>query len=120
MKFAPIRPMAHPPIRHIYSPYSPMHERNIMATPPSDTSHAAAQLQLQLLRQAGAARRVEMAAEMTSFALDSAQLALQRRYPDATMPEIALLLFEQRYGTALATRLREVLLTSGAGNDIVS
>jgi hypothetical protein len=50
-----------------------------------------------------------MAAEMTSFALDSAQLALQRRYPDATMPEIALLLCEQRYGTALATRLREEL-----------
>jgi hypothetical protein len=36
------------------------------------------------------------------------------------MPEIALLLFEQRYGTALAIKLREVLLTSGAGNDIVS
>jgi hypothetical protein len=97
-----------------------LRKRNIMAPPQSDTSHAAAQIQLQLLRQAGAARRVEMAAEMTSFALDSAQLALQRRYPDATMPEIALLLFEQRYGTALATRLREVLLTSGAGNDIVS
>jgi hypothetical protein len=86
-----------------------LRKRSIMATPPSDTSHAAAQLQLQLLRQAGAARRVEMAAEMTSFALDSAQLALQRRYPDATMPEITLLLFEQRYGTALATRLREAL-----------
>ncbi len=80
-----------------------------MAPPPSDTSHAVAQLQLHLLRQAGAARRVEMAAEMTSFALDSAQLALQRRYPDATMPEIALLLFEQRYGTPLTTKLREAL-----------
>jgi hypothetical protein len=86
-----------------------LRERSIMAPPPSDTSHAVAQLQLHLLRQAGAARRVEMAAEMTSFALDSAQLALQRRYPDATMPEIALLLFEQRYGTPLATKLREAL-----------
>jgi hypothetical protein len=80
-----------------------------MAPPPSDTSHTVAQLQLHLLRQAGAARRVEMAAEMTSFALDSAQLALQRRYPDATMPEIALLLCEQRYGAPLATKLREAL-----------
>lgn len=72
----------------------------------SDTSPAAEQVQLALLRQAGMACRVDLAAELTSFAIEAAYTALRRRYPDASALEIKLLFVEQHYGLTLANRLR--------------
>lgn len=72
----------------------------------SDTNQAAEQVQLALLRQAGTARRIDLAAEMTSFALDGAFTALRRRYPKADEWEIRLIFAEQQYGAELAQRLR--------------
>ena len=72
----------------------------------SDTNPAAEQVQIALLRQAGMARRVELAAELTSFAIEAAYTALRRRYPDASALEIKLLFVEQHYGLTLANRLR--------------
>jgi hypothetical protein len=80
-----------------------------MASGISDTNPAAAQVQIALLRQAGMARRVELAAEMTSFAIDAAYTAVRRRYPAANALEINLLFVEQQYGLALANRLRATL-----------
>jgi hypothetical protein len=91
-----------------------------MTTAHSDTHHDADRIQMQLLRHAGHTRRVEMAIEMTRFALDSATLALQRRYPNESTQEIAMRLFEQRYGTQLAERLRVALTVSRTDHDIVS
>ena len=93
---------------------------NSMTTAHSDTHHDADRIQMQLLRHAGHTRRVEMAIEMTRFALDSATLALKRRYPNESPQEIALRLFEQRYGTQLADRLRVALIVSRTDHDIVS
>jgi hypothetical protein len=76
----------------------------------SDTNPAAEQVQLALLRQAGMARRVDLAAEMTSFAIEGAYTALRRRYPEASALELDLLFAEQQYGLALATRLRAALM----------
>src|SRR5262245_7027215 len=47
----------------------------------SDTNQASEQVQIALLRQAGMARRVDLAAELTSFAIEAAYTALRRRYP---------------------------------------
>jgi len=76
----------------------------------SDTNQAAEQVQIALLRQAGTARRVDLAAEMTSFALDGAFTALRRRYPQADAWEIRLIFVEQQYGAELAQRLRAALM----------
>jgi hypothetical protein len=77
-----------------------------MASGISDTNQAAEQVQIALLRQAGIARRVDLAAEMTSFALDGACTALRRRYPQADEWEIRLIFVEQQYGAELAQRVR--------------
>lgn len=45
----------------------------------SDTNQTAEQVQIALLRQAGTVRRIDLAAEMTSFAIDGALTALRRR-----------------------------------------
>jgi len=76
----------------------------------SDTNPAAEQVQIALLRQAGMARRVDLAAELTSFAIEGAYTALRRRYPEASALELDLLFAEQQYGLALATRLRAALM----------
>ena len=76
----------------------------------SDTTQAAEQVQFALLRQAGLVRRVDLAAEMTSFAIAGAYTALRRRYPAADEVELGLLFAEQQYGRVLATRLRAVLM----------
>jgi len=66
----------------------------------------AEQVQMVLLRQAGLVRRVDLAAEMTSFALDGAFTALRRRFSQADAWEIRLICVEQQYGAELAQRLR--------------
>jgi hypothetical protein len=76
----------------------------------SDTNQAAEQVQIALLQQAGTARRVDLAAEMTSFALDGAFTALRRRYPQADELEIRLIFAEQQYGAELAQRVRAALV----------
>lgn len=81
-----------------------------MASVISDTHQAAEQVQIMLLRQAGTVRRVDLAAEMTSFAIDGACTALRRRYPQANEWEIRLLFAEQQYGAELAQRVRAALV----------
>jgi hypothetical protein len=81
-----------------------------MASYTNDTNPGAARIQIQLLRQAGLIRRVAMADEMTAFALESAQMTMQRRHPQASRQELALLLCEQRYGTELASKVRTALM----------
>lgn len=76
----------------------------------SDTNHAAEHVQIALLRQAGTARRVDLAVEMTNFALDGAFTALRRRYPQADAWEIRLIFAEQQYGAELAQRVRAALM----------
>lgn len=83
----------------------------------SDTNPAAEQVQIALLRQAGMARRVELAAELTSFAIEAAYTALRRRYPEANALEIKLLFAEQQYGLALANRLRAALMPQAGEQD---
>lgn len=86
----------------------------------SDTSRTAEQVQIALLRQAGLVRRVDLAAEMTNFAIHGAYTALRRRYPAADEVELRLLFAEQQYGHALATRVRAVLMSQVDRHGIIS
>lgn len=86
----------------------------------SDTNHAVEQIQIALLREAGLVRRVDLAVEMTTFAIDAAYSALRRRHPNLSDVEIRLLFAEQHYGPTLATRLRAALLPQGSGHGNVS
>lgn len=80
----------------------------------TDTTPAAAQVQIALLRTAVMARRIDLAADLTRFARAGAFAALRRRYPTADAGEISLLFVEQQYGAALAQRLRPMLLAQDA------
>jgi len=71
-----------------------------------DTHRVAEQVQIALLRQAGIARRVDLTAQVTSFAIEAAYTALRIRYPEASALEIKLLFVKQQYGLTLANRLR--------------
>lgn len=86
----------------------------------TDTSRTAEQLQIALLRQAGLIRRIDLAAEMTSFAIAGAYAALRRRYPAASDLELRLLFVEHHYGQRLAQQIRAALMLPEEGNDIVS
>jgi hypothetical protein len=90
-----------------------------MASDSNDTTPGATRMQIQLLRQAGVARRVAMAEEMTAFALESARMAMQRRHPQASAQEIAFRLCEQRYGSHLAAKVRAAWLAREHTHDIV-
>lgn len=73
----------------------------------SDTSKSAEAVQISLLRQSSIARRIELAATMTSFAIEGALAALRRRYPEATEQELRMLFAEQQYTPSLIQQLRK-------------
>jgi hypothetical protein len=85
-----------------------------MATLPTDTSRAAEQVQIALLRQAGMVHRVDLAADMTQFAIDGACGVLRRRYPEASEIDIRVLFVEQHYGSAPGAHVH-LALTAQAG-----
>lgn len=64
-------------------------------------------------------RRVDLATEMTSFAIAGAHAALRRRYPTASELEIQLLFVEQQYGPRLGAQLRAALMHPVETHDIV-
>jgi hypothetical protein len=90
-----------------------------MATLPTDTSRAAEYVQIALLRQAGMARRVDLAAEMTQFAIDGACGALRRRYPEASEIDIPVRFVEQHYGSALSAHVRLALTAQADAHDLI-
>jgi len=87
----------------------------------SDTNPRVEEIQIALLRQAGMVRRVDLAAEMTSFAMAGVFTALRRRYPAADEWEIRLLFVELQYGADLAQRVRASCTPQAGGeHDIIS
>jgi hypothetical protein len=83
-----------------------------MQTLSNDTTEAAERVQIDLLRQAGITKRVDLAADMTRFAIDAARFALRRQHPNASDEDINILFVEYHYGSALANRIRAMLAKS--------
>jgi hypothetical protein len=91
-----------------------------MQTGLSDTSAAAERVQLELLRQAGPQRRLQLALDMSHFAVEAAYAALRSRYPQMSEREIGILFVEHSYGAALAAGVRAALAVRDSDHGPVS
>jgi len=75
----------------------------------SDTSVAAARVQIDLLRKAGPERRAAMTRSLSRTVIDLSRRALRERMPDATEREILLRWIALEYGNDLSTRVAAYL-----------
>ena len=83
-----------------------------MKDPPiglSDTDPRMLEVQIELLRRAGPARRAAIALSMTTTAIKLARAAIQRAHPDWSDQEVALMWAEVHYGKELTDRVRAYL-----------
>ena len=85
-----------------------MRERSFaVMTVPSDTSKAAAQVQIELLRSAGCARRAELARSLSRTVIDLSRAALRERMPGASERDVLNRWVALNYGSDLAERVRK-------------
>ena len=75
----------------------------------ADTDPDAERVQIELLRQAGAARRAGMAVSLSAQVIGLARRAIRRSLPGATEEEVGLRFVELNYGEELASGLRHFL-----------
>ena len=80
-----------------------------MRTLSADTDPDAESVQIELLRQAGTARRAGMALSLSAQVIDLAYRAIRRSLPGATEEEVRLRFVERHYGEELAEDLRRFL-----------
>jgi hypothetical protein len=74
-----------------------------------DTDPEAERVQLELLRQAGPARRLQMGLGLSAWAITLAHNAIRRTMPEASELEIKLRFVELHYGRELADDVRRHL-----------
>lgn len=72
----------------------------------SDTSPAAARVQLELLRSSGLERRARLARSMSRTVIDLSRAALRERMPGASEREVLLRWVALNYGAELAEHVR--------------
>jgi hypothetical protein len=75
----------------------------------ADTDPAAERVQIDLLRRAGATRRVRMALSLSAQVIDLSRRAIARSMPESAPEEAALRFVELNYGRELAAGLRRYL-----------
>jgi hypothetical protein len=75
----------------------------------ADTDPEAEKVQLELLRQAGPARRVQMSFSLSAHVITLARNAIRRSMPGASELEINLRFVELHYGNELAQDVRRYL-----------
>jgi hypothetical protein len=80
-----------------------------MRTQSPDTHPEVERVQIELLRKAGAARRLELGLSFSHDALRLAQAGIRRAHPNASEEEISLIFIEVTYGKELADRVRAYL-----------
>jgi len=77
-----------------------------MRTLSADTSPEAERVQIELLRQAGPARRFALARSLSQTTMQLARGAIRRRYPEASEEEVGLIFVALHYGPELAEQVR--------------
>ena len=77
-----------------------------MKTQSEDTSPEVERVQIELLRRAGKARRLQLGLKLSGEALEMAQRAIRRGHPELSELEAKLLFVEVTYGKDLADRVR--------------
>ena len=91
------------------------HEDDLaMSSGITDTHPDAEQVQIQLLRQAGVARRYALACSLTQMALDASRHAIRKRCPACSSQEWQLRFVALCYGEDLAERIRTQLDQRGS------
>lgn len=80
-----------------------------MRPQPSDTHPEAERVQLDLLRRASVARRLDLTRSVTATAIALSRRAIARANPDLNARDLDLLFVEYHYGEDLAARLRSYL-----------
>lgn len=78
-----------------------------------DTAPKIVEIQRDLLRKAGVAKRAALARSLSSTVIDLSRRELQRRSPSSSAIEIGITWVEQNYGSDLAQRLRGYLAVRG-------
>ena len=73
----------------------------------NDTSLKAEQVQINLLRAAGVARRVELVRSVSGSVIDMSRRAIARRHPDWSEVEVKVEFVKLNYGEAIADRVRQ-------------
>jgi len=76
---------------------------------PSDTSAAAARVQIDLLRKSGCERRAQMTRSMSRTVIDLSRAALRERMPSASEGEVLLRWVALQYGAELGERVRRYI-----------
>jgi hypothetical protein len=76
---------------------------------PSDTPKNVEDLQLELLRRAGAARRINLVLALSRSAIRASRRAIARRHPELDHQGVLLRWAELHYGQDLADRVRRYL-----------
>lgn len=79
----------------------------------SDTHPSALAVQVELLRQAGFERRLQMCLELSQTVSDLSLRAIAERMPGASAQEIQLRQAELNYGKELIDRVRRQLASQG-------
>ena len=80
-----------------------------------DTSRDVEQLQMDLLRQAGGARRFELMCSLTETVIQLSFLGLRERHPDATEDELKVRFVALNHGDGLARGVAKCLGVTWAG-----
>ncbi len=75
----------------------------------SDTRPEAERVQIELLRKAGCARRLQLAFDLSQSVVELSRHGLRKRHPDLPEQELQLKFVALCYGDALAERVREHL-----------
>lgn len=76
----------------------------------SDTDPAAERVQIELLRRATVAQRVQLALALSATTARLAWRAIERANPEASQAEIALIFAAVHYGETVAAGLRSRLM----------
>jgi hypothetical protein len=80
-----------------------------MASRSADTDPEAERVQIELLRQAGPARRLQMGLSLSAWVITMAKNAIRRSMPEASELEVDLRFVELHYGRELADDVRRYL-----------
>lgn len=75
----------------------------------SDTSAAAARVQIELLRKSGCERRAQLTRSMSRSVIDLSRAALRERMPGASERDVLLRWVALQYGSDLAERVRRYM-----------
>lgn len=81
-----------------------------------DTDEDAERVQVELLRAATVARRLQLAVSLSATVISAARRALARNYPECSPLERDLKFVEVHYGADLAAELRQYLTHRPAGS----